>query len=48
MNVHATDERISAFVETTTEFCFGAIMGITAALGMFGVVSFLISYVVVV
>ena len=47
MNVHATDERIPAFIETTTEFCFGAIMGITAALGMFGVVSFLVSYVVV-
>lgn len=46
MNAHGAEERVSAFIETSTEVCFGAIMGITAALGMLGAVSFLISYLV--
>lgn len=48
MTAHITEERI-ATVETEkkdatmAEVCLGAIMGITAILGLFGVVSFLVS-----
>ena len=47
MNAHATEGRIPTFIETTAEFCFATIMGITATLGMLGAFSFLISYLTV-
>jgi len=46
MNAYATEERIAAFIETTTEVCFGAILGIAGTIGMLGTVSFLFLYFV--
>jgi hypothetical protein len=46
MSTYATEERIAVIFETTTEACFGAVMGLAGTLGMWGTVSFLFSYLV--
>lgn len=44
MGAYATEERIATFLETTTEVCFAAILGITGAVGILGSVFFLFLY----
>jgi hypothetical protein len=46
MNAYPSEEILASFKETTTVVCFGAMMGLTATIGMVGAFSFLFLYFV--